>query len=414
MEILYFSFFSGMTKLNIYYGAQKIDIIEFKKRYIIRFVLPIVLVTTIFLYNSYSVNGILSSIILIGFITYMDMSSWLLSQKMYFVSQIGEYFIGRIFIFVSIIFLLFNKIDIDITKLLIVYLMQALIIVSFFSYILYKNFNISIKVIPKGVVDIKKLINFQESDFFLGIISYMPVLIQYFSLEAFNTGILAIYLTFNKVITFVSGPTAKVFLPRFSQYYMKGRIEDICRDFEQITKIQYIYLSLVSIICLYNLSYILSQIGEFSIFINPLLLLIVLCIISTSLGPMGGLLQMIGCDGVEKKIKFISLLSFVIVLYITYGNQFFIFYGLMTQISIETLSYLIIIIIKIGKYPVVLSHYFQFILIMFLLFIEHNILKYFEINPNITIIIEALTILIIYIKKYKKDICNINKLLYKQ
>ena len=403
-----------MTKLNIYYGAQKIDIIEFKKRYIIRFVLPIVLVTTIFLYNSYSVNGILSSIILIGFITYMDMSSWLLSQKMYFVSQIGEYFIGRIFIFVSIIFLLFNKIDIDITKLLIVYLMQALIIVSFFSYILYKNFNISIKVIPKGVVDIKKLINFQESDFFLGIISYMPVLIQYFSLEAFNTGILAIYLTFNKVITFVSGPTAKVFLPRFSQYYMKGRIEDICRDFEQITKIQYIYLSLVSIICLYNLSYILSQIGEFSIFINPLLLLIVLCIISTSLGPMGGLLQMIGCDGVEKKIKFISLLSFVIVLYITYGNQFFIFYGLMTQISIETLSYLIIIIIKIGKYPVVLSHYFQFILIMFLLFIEHNILKYFEINPNITIIIEALTILIIYIKKYKKDICNINKLLYKQ
>ena len=392
-----------MTKLNIYYGAQKIDIIEFKKRYIIRFVLPIVLVTTIFLYNSYIVNGILSSIILIGFITYMDMSSWLLSQKMYFVSQIGEYFIGRIFIFVSIIFLLFNKIDIDITKLLIVYLMQALIIVSFFSYILYKNFNISIKVIPKGVVDIKKLINFQESDFFLGIISYMPVLIQYFSLEAFNTGILAIYLTFNKVITFVSGPTAKVFLPRFSQYYMKGRIEDICRDFEQITKIQYIYLSLVSIICLYNLSYILSQIGEFSIFINPLLLLIVLCIISTSLGPMGGLLQMIGCDGVEKKIKFISLLSFVIVLYITYGNQFFIFYGLMTQISIETLSYLIIIIIKIGKYPVVLSHYFQFILIMFLLFIEHNILKYFEINPNITIIIEALTILIIYIKKYKKD-----------
>lgn len=355
IEMIFFCCFSGMMKFNVYYGAQNINICNFKKEYYIKYALPLTACIMICLCYCYGFIGVVLFFISICFLFYMDMSSWLLSKKYYFISQFGEYFIGRAVLFIGIGIILLSKITLN-TKILInLYLLQSVLVVSFFAVMTKYVFKYKLERDAK--INNLKLINFQLSDIFQSLITYTPMFVQYFALGAYNAGVLSIYLTFNKVITFISGPTSKVFLPRFSQSFADRDIKTICNEYSKIVALQSIYLSFSAVFCIFNLDLILNY---FNISYEYIYIIKITCAVSiacTSLGPLGGLLQMIGAENKERTIKLISLMIFIIVVLIYRNNNNFIFYGLFSQILFETILKLICVIKCLGKLPFNIKQY---------------------------------------------------------
>ena len=74
-------------------------------------------------------------------------------------------------------------------------------------------------------VSLKKWGSYQRADIIQSMIAQMPVLVQYVFSGAFEAGVVSVVLTVKKMINFISGPSAKVFLPEFSRLYRNGEKE---------------------------------------------------------------------------------------------------------------------------------------------------------------------------------------------
>ena len=81
-------------------------------------------------------------------------------------------------------------------------------------------------------------------------IGQMPVLLQFFFSGAFEAGVVSVVLTVKKLINFISGPSAKVFLPEFSRLYQSGRQNEIRACFASIMRIQMLFAGPLSVVLL--------------------------------------------------------------------------------------------------------------------------------------------------------------------
>ena len=404
IEMLFFVFYSGMTKFNIYYGAQNVNLIPFKKKYYLYYAVPLVMLLFGVCYYLFGMIGLMLGALTTLYITYMDISSWLLANKLYFASQFGEYFLGRVFFFAILLLLVVENCQINVIYLLSIQIIQYIVVFAFLGLVCYKVLPTIKKTLIEAEVGLTKLIDYQQSDFFHGIISYIPIIIQYAALGAYDTGVLAVYMTFNRVITFLSGPTAKVFLPRFSEYFNMGNIKSIINDYNIIIKLQFSYLLIISVFCIFNLDFLLSYFGDFKRHISLLRSLCLISILFTSLGPLNGFLQMISCEKEEKRIKLSSLLTFIMVILLFHKNSEFIFWGIIGQLFVEMSLLLFTTIRTIHRLPFDIAIYIWFIVELFLLLIESIVFEKYIDSYIFIIVIELISAVIIQVYILKDDV----------
>ena len=99
-------------------------------------------------------------------------------------------------------------------------------------------------------IDINKLWQFQQSDIATGLINQSPVILQYIFVNTYETGFIGIVLLIKKIVNFITGPTAKVFLPQFSKLYKQKKIDEICDFFKIIIQLQMLFISVIAVILL--------------------------------------------------------------------------------------------------------------------------------------------------------------------
>lgn len=334
IDIVMWCLFSGIIKINMFYLSDRdITIREFKKKYYFRYVFPVflvLLICSIFTGNSIYSIVVCSSLL---FFIMSDKSSIFMAKGQNIIALTGEYLIGRIFIVMFI--LIFVGLDIKNVKFLVViYGLQYLCILIFFYFFSNK--------ISRGKVatnvNIRKLWNYQQSDIVNTLIVNFPVILQYIFVGAYETGFIGIILVVRKLINFISGPTAKIFLPEFSRLYHQNRRYKLIKSYETIMRIQMSFVSVIGL-ALIGFPALILEVFSPELVANKNLLIgvAVVLVFTTSLGPTTGLLQMMDKENEDNTIRSITLFIMIAILIIMRKNRYFALYGMCAQVLIENI-----------------------------------------------------------------------------
>lgn len=137
--------------------------------------------------------------------------------------------------------------------------------------------------------------SYQRADLIQALISQMPILLQYFFTGAFEAGIVSVVLMVKKLVNFISGPTAKVFLPEFSRMYHAGDKAGIKQCYASIMRIQMLFAGSMAVVLVGYPQVLLSILAEELLpytkqFVGCALVFILIA----TLGPCSGVLQMTG------------------------------------------------------------------------------------------------------------------------
>lgn len=389
IEGTYYILFSGSIKINTFYlSTPTYSLNSFKKKYVTRYVTPIILTiigVSYFFRNPY---GIISGIILFIYYVAIDYCSVFYSKGLYIIALLGEYLIGRIFLLIGIYSVL--KIDKgNVRSLLILYGLQFIIIVLWF--ILHKN-NI-ITETNEIKVSIKKLFEYQISDIANSFVSYSPTILQFILGDAFTTGFTGIINIITKFINFISGPTAKVFLPEFSRLYKNGEKEKLEQSYRMIVRIQMIFISTIGVVLIgfpklflkmFNPE--LEGLSNIFVFTSICLLLI------AGIGPVTGLLQMTDNERICNRNQWISIIVMIIVWILCRKNPLFSLYGLAVRAIVEGLLKYLSICQWFGKSIISLRNYI-------LLWFPVGIVRFavFKINCHYSFIALVISVIFVFL-----------------
>ena len=328
----YYLLFSGSIKLNTYYlSTPASSLSTFKKRFSVFYVLPVTMVFTLASTVMGNSLWLAAAMILLLFYFAYDASSVFFSRGHQLPALLGEYLIGRIAMLLSLITII--RLDrVTSLTLLLLYGLQFATMLLWFS--LFRR-----KIRP-GVeevrVPMRKLAEYQISDVATSLISYSPAILQYLVGGAFTAGLTGIISLVKKFINFISGPTAKVFLPEFSRLYKNDEREKLAQSYLMIVRIQMVFLSTIGSVLigfphliLHMFSPELEQYGGVFTATAVCLLLI------AGIGPVTGLLQMTGNEHVCNRNQWISI-GFMILTCVTFrGQALFAIYGLCVQALTE-------------------------------------------------------------------------------
>lgn len=144
-------------------------------------------------------------------------------------------------------------------------------------------------------LSLRKWGSYQRADLIQALISQMPILLQYFFTGAFEAGIVSVVLMVKKLVNFISGPTAKVFLPEFSRMYHAGDKAGIKQCYASIMRIQMLFAGSMAVVLVGYPQVLLSILAEELLpytkqFVGCALVFILIA----TLGPCSGVLQMTG------------------------------------------------------------------------------------------------------------------------
>lgn len=217
IEGAYFILFSGSIKLNTFYlSTPSINLSKFKKKYRLYFVTPIIVaIVTIYalMKNPY---GILAGIILYIYYFAFDTSSVFFSRGKQLPALVGEYLLGRIVLLIGMLAVMKLNMASGMILLMLYGLQFITMLLWFTPY--KKKLQLGRDEVD---VSLKKLMEYQISDVANSLISYSPTILQYFVGGAFTAGFTGIISIVKRFINFISGPTAKVFLPdRFNSVFV--------------------------------------------------------------------------------------------------------------------------------------------------------------------------------------------------
>lgn len=332
IEGAYFVLFSGSIKLNTFYlSSPESSLSSFKKQYIMRYIVPIISVIILCSTVMRNPYGILSGVILFVYYYAFDYSSVFFSRRRQIPALLGEYLLGRLTLLIGILAVV--HINASATLLLLsLYGLQFVTMVFWFA--------------PKGRkldqgnseirVPIKQLIEFQASDIASSVITYSPTILQYLIGGAFFAGFTGIIAIVKRFINFISGPTAKVFLPEFSRLYKQNEKRKLEESYLMIVRIQMVFIGTIGMVLigfpnliLHMFSRDLEQYSKLFSWTAASFLLI------AGIGPVTGLLQMTGNERVCNRNQWFSIGLMVLVWVILRQEPLFAVYGLCTQAVVE-------------------------------------------------------------------------------
>lgn len=355
-DLIFWILFSGIVKCNTFYLSEKnASIRAFKIKYYSRYVLPILLlgvVASMFASNTY----LLCLMILITGLELivMDQSSSLIARGQAVSSLIGEYVLGRCMLLIGVLLMSMTS-NLKIDYLLDLYLVQYLLVIAFFLW--RRNRKASYTDISKEV-SLRKWGAYQRADIMQSMIMQMPVVVQYFFAGAFEAGVVSIVLLVKKLINFISGPTAKIFLPEFSRLYRTGNAQEIRKIYRSIMRLQMLFVGPLSVVLLGYPTVILKILaGELVEYVSLFVMCSVVFLLTATLGPCGGVMQMTGNEKRDNRYRESALLGMIVVMIVFSGDRLFVLYGLCVQIIIEAVSKFVFVCGWMGKAPVGLKQY---------------------------------------------------------
>ena len=332
IECIYFCVFSGSIKINTFYlSIPALKISQFKKHYLIKFVLPIACVLLLIFGIKKNQYGLLVTIILLVYYAAYDQSSIFFSRGYQLPALIGEYVVGRIVMLVGLVVFLKMK-WMNGVWLLILYGIQFVAMVLWFG--------LFHRMLPKGRdeinVSITKLLEYQKSDIANALISYSPAILQYIFGGAFSAGFTGIVSLVKKFINFISGPTAKVFLPEFSRLYREGNRAQMQKSYLMIVRIQMLFGGTIGA-ALIGFPYLILNLfsPELQSYTMTFTLASVCLLMVAGIGPAGGLLQMTDNERICNMDQWISIGVMATVCVFMRNNPLFAVYGLCAQSVVE-------------------------------------------------------------------------------
>lgn len=336
-DLIFWICFSALTKCNTYYlSAPGTKIHQFKKRYYGVYVIPLVsaaaVAVCLFGKSQYCVILLITLLEL----RVLDKSSALLTQRHQIISLTGEYILGRS-ILVAGVLLLQALGTLSQTTLMLLYLIQYVGILLLFFIFQRKRKETRQDI--SSEVSLRKWGDYQRADLIQSMIGQMPVLLQFFFTGAFEAGVVSIVLTVKKMINFISGPSAKVFLPEFSRLYRSGKKDEIRDCFASIMRIQMLFVGPLSVVLVGYPHVILRVMAEELL---PYTFLFVCCsmvfVFTATLGPCSGVLQMTGNEKKDNHCRELALLVMFVVMWLFRSDSLFVLYGLCAQAFLEAIG----------------------------------------------------------------------------
>lgn len=361
-DLVFWIFFSGIAKCNTFYLSDKNKSIRaFKKKYYGLYVTPIMIALAAG--GAFISGSILPSIVMVIAcleLFVIDHSSALIARGKAVKSLIGEYVLGRSILVIMILLLKFSN-SLEVQVLLILYIIQYVIVLLFF---LFFHREAKEKEYLLQDVSIRKLGAYQRADLMHSMIEQMPVVLQYFFASAFEAGVVSIVLLVKKLINFISGPTAKVFLPEFSKLYHSGEKGKIRSCYASIMRIQMLIVGPLAVVLIGYPKVVLKILAQELVEYAPLFMICSgVFLLAATLGPCGGILQMTGNEKKDNRCREIALIGMLAVMLITRNNSQFVLYGLCAEIIMEITAKYIVICKWMEKAPVTIGGYLKWWLV---------------------------------------------------
>ena len=335
-DLIFWVCFSGLVKCNTFYlSGGKTTIRSFKQKYFLRYALPVLGASVLLVVLGGEGMFVFVPLITMLELLVLDRSSTLITRGQSVTSLVGEYVLGRLTLVLGVVVLSLTGM-LSHTALMVLYVAQYLLVIGFFLLRqqkgkLYRDMS--------GEVSLKKWSAYQRSDLMHSMIEQMPVVMQYFFSGAFEAGVVSVVLLVKKLINFISGPTAKIFLPEFSRLYHAGEHEKIRKVYGSIMRIQMLVVGPLAVVLLGFPRVILGILAEELVVYDRLFMACaVIFLLVATLGPCGGILQMTGNEKTDNRIRACALAIMGAVMVLTHSDPWFVLYGLCTQIALEAVA----------------------------------------------------------------------------
>lgn len=331
-DLIFWIFFSGLVKCNTFYISDKnTSIKKFRWKYYLRYVFPVIVLTSVISIIFGGRFYILVSCITVLELLVMDNSSEMIACGQATNAIIGEYVLGRLFLLIGAAVLMYTG-HLNFYALIVLYLVQYICILFFFAVRKRKEdlYDVSEQI------SIKKWGIYQKADILQAMIGQMPIVLQYFFGGAFEAGVVSIVMLVKKLVNFISGPTAKIFLPEFSKFYHEGKKGKIRDSFESIMRMQMLFVSPMAVILIGFPDVILSILAkELLVYKNLFVLCSVVFLVAATLGPCGGLMQMTDNEKKDNDYREIAMVIMLLIMVLFSKDSLFVLYGLCIQTVIE-------------------------------------------------------------------------------
>ena len=351
-DLIFWVGFSGLVKCNTFYLAEKNTCIRiFKCKYYTRYAIPILVIIGFFA-CAFKGNVSLCIVPLIAGmeLLVMDNSSSLIARGNAVTSLIGEYVLGRLLLVLGVL-ILRQGTDWNVYALFVLYIVQYMIVLLFFGYRTRKKHNVYADI--SQTVSRKKWAAYQQSDLMHAMIEQMPVVLQYLFSGAFEAGVVSIVLLVKKLINFISGPTAKVFLPEFSRLYHAGENEKIRDCYASIMKIEMLAVGPLAVVLLGYPTVVLKILADELVGYKSLFMICaVIFLLTATMGPCGGILQMTGNEKMDNRCREGALVGMLIIMFLTHKDSYFVLYGLCGEVALEAMAKYVYICYWMKKAPV--------------------------------------------------------------
>ncbi len=335
-DLIFWIALSGLVKCNTFYlSGEKVSLQRFRRKYYLRYALPILFIVaaTLCAINNAPAMAIIPIIAGLELMV-LDNSSALLAQGQYKRSLFGEYALGRVVLVLGV--LLFRW-----QNLLHQYILMGLYIFQYVTVIVFlfvRRGQCRTYSDVSQNVSLKKWGAFQQSDLMHSMIEQMPVVVQYLFSGAFEAGVVSIVLLVKKLINFISGPTAKVFLPEFSRLYHAGNKNGIRNCYQTIMRIQMMAVGPMAVVLIGYPGVILRILAKELLQYKMLFIACsAIFLLTASLGPCGGILQMTGNEKEDNRFRFTALVAMVLIMLVTRKDSYFVLYGLCGQVALEAI-----------------------------------------------------------------------------
>lgn len=355
-DLLFWVFFSGIVKCNTFYlSGRETTIRSFKKRYLLGYALPVLTAAAVIgsLFGRSAMLAAVPVITLLELLV-MDRSSTLITRGRSSVSLIGEYVLGRLTLVLGTAALGWAGV-LGLPALLGLYVLQYLIVIAFF---LLKQGRGRVYEDISAEVSLQKWGAYQRSDLMHAMIEQMPVVMQYFFSGAFEAGVVSVVLLVKKLINFISGPTAKIFLPEFSRLYHAGELDRIRGVYGSIMRIQMLVVGPLAVVLLAFPRVILGILAQELVSYDWLFMgCSVIFLLVATLGPCGGILQMTGNEKMDNRIRLYALVLMAAVMVLTARDAYFVLYGLCVQVAAEAAAKYVYICRWMKRAPTGLGSY---------------------------------------------------------
>lgn len=355
-DLIFWCLFSGIVKCNTFYlSGQQTSLRDFRHKYYMRYVIPATACICFAAWAGGRREYLVIAVIAFAELLMLDRSSCLLAEGRYISSLTGEYVFGRMFLLVSVFILQWTgKFSLNVTVLL--YLIQYILVVVFFIVVSkkkrQKNLNKQIQH-EEQKVSVRKLLQYQRADIMQAMIGQMPVILQYVLAGAFEAGVVGIVLLIKKLINFISGPAAKVFLPEFSRFYHRGDRDGLRDSFSAIMRIQMLFAGPLAVVLIGYPEVVLRILAEELIpYTGMFMGCSLIFIIAATLGPCGGLMQMTGNERMDNRCREMAVLLMILVFVFMRKDPLFALYGLGVQTLAESVSKYIFVCRWLQKAPV--------------------------------------------------------------